>query len=179
MPVPSQEARDSNRWYVLQTKPRQEMRAELNLRCRGIETLAPKILQPRRSQRGETLFQASPMFPNYVFARFELESMFAKIRLTRGVRKVVGLGECATPVQESVIHFVQSRLGDDGIVRLPGPQPGDPVEIIEGPLRSFVGLFERSLPARDRVVILLSTIGCQARVQVAKAAIRKVGHSAA
>jgi transcriptional antiterminator RfaH len=170
---------DRCRWYVVQTKPKQEARAESNLRRWEIETLAPKLRELWRSRTGGSSYRVAPLFPNYVFARFDAEALAAKVRLTRGIQRVVGFGEYATPVEDSIIWSIQSRIAEDGFIRVPDVQQGDIVEIVDGPLRSLVGVFERHLCARDRVVILLTTIGCQARVQVTRAAIRKTTRSVA
>ena len=170
---------DRCRWYVVQTKPRQEARAESNLRRWNIQTLAPKLREVRRSAAGETSYRVAALFPNYLFARFDAEALAGKIRLTRGIRRVLGFGEYATPVDDSIVRLIQERMADDGFVRDPDVQSGDAVEIIDGPLRSFVGILERQPCARDRVVILLTMIGCHSRVQVAKAAIRKTNRPVA
>jgi transcriptional antiterminator RfaH len=164
---------DRTRWYVVQTKPKQEARAESNLRRWGIQTLAPKVRELRRPGRGLLSYREVALFPNYVFASFDAATLVTKVRLTRGVQRVVGFGEYATPVEESIIRMIQSRIEEDGFVRRPELRPGDRVEILDGPLQSFVGVFERNLPAHDRVTILLTTVGCHARVQVAKAAIQR------
>jgi len=165
-------AEDRFRWYVLQTKPKQELRAELNLRRWQVETLAPRLREIRRLPAGGTAYREGPLFPNYLFARFDAEQLAGKVRLTRGVQRVVGLGELATPVDDGIIALIRDRIGEDGFVAPPEAQPGDTVEIVDGPLQSLVGVFERRLSATDRVVILLAAIG-QARVQVARTAIRK------
>jgi transcriptional antiterminator RfaH len=161
-------------WYVLQTKPRQEVRAESNLRFWGVETLAP-MLKERCvvRQSGQAPYRLKPLFPGYIFARFE-STRLAKVRLTRGVHNVVGFGGCATTIEEPVIAFIRNRIADDGFVHIAGPQPGDLVEILDGPLKSLAGIFQQELTGRDRVLILLTSIQCHARVQVAKALIRKV-----
>jgi transcriptional antiterminator RfaH len=164
---------DRRRWYVVQTKPRQDVRAESNLRRWNVQTFAPKVREVRRSAGGETSYRVAPLFPNYLFARFDADVLTAKIRLTRGIQRVVGFGEYATPVDDAIVRLIQEQIADDGFVRARDLQPGDAVEIIDGPLRSFVGVFERRTCARDRVVILLTTIGGHQRVQVAEAAMRK------
>ena len=160
-------------WYVIQTKPKQETRAELNLRRWNVETLAPRLREPRRARYGELSFRVMPLFPNYVFARFDADTLLTKVRLTRGIQRVVGFGEYATPIDDDVIELIRSRMTDDGIVRVPELQPGDVVEIVHGPLQSLVGIFERHTSARERVVILLTTIACRPRVEVAKSIIRR------
>src|SRR5689334_867674 len=89
-------ADDRLRWYALQTKLKQEARAEDNLRHWKIETLAPKITTTTRRRDGTLAVSVAPLFPNYLFARFDAEALITKIRLTRGIQRVVGLGEYAT-----------------------------------------------------------------------------------
>jgi transcriptional antiterminator RfaH len=169
---------DGRRWYVLQTKPRQEGRAEANLRSWGIETLAPRLCERRRSRGGEPSYCVAPLFPNYLFARFDAATHAAKVRLTRGVHRLIGFGECATAVDDAIVGLIKSRLGEDGLVRLPELTRGDRIEIVAGPLRSFVGVFERHLSARDRVIVLLTTLGCPMRVELAGTAIRSATRGA-
>ena len=162
---------DKCRWYVVQTKPKQEGRAESNLRHWGIQTLAPRLREYRHGA-GATSERLCPLFPNYLFAHFDAEILAAKIRLTRGVQRIVGLGEYATPIDDEIIAVIRSRISEDGIVRDRELRQGDAVEIVSGPLRSLAGIFERRTSAHDRVVILMTTVAGQARVQVPAAAVR-------
>src|SRR5262245_20124580 len=114
---------DRERWYVVQTKPKQETRAELNLRQWSIATLAPKLREIRHVRSGERAYHITPLFPNYLFARFDAEAQTAKIRLTRGVQRVVGFGEYATPVDDAIIELIRSQIAEDGFVRIPDAQP--------------------------------------------------------
>jgi len=161
---------DSCRWYVVQSKPKQEVRADANLRRWGLDTITPLIRGSRVSPASDQ--RVSPLFPGYLFARFPL-ALLAKVRLTRGVSNVVGFGECATPIDDGVIELIRSRIGSDGFLQLAEPRPGDLVRITHGPLRSLVGVFEKEMRGRDRVLILLTALGAQTRVQLAKAHIRK------
>lgn len=165
--------RGSKRWYVVHTKPKQEGRAETNLQAWGIETLSPRLRERRYSARHPSAFRIAPLFPQYIFARFEADSLLSKVRLTRGVHDVVGFGEYATPVADEIITLIRNRLSDGGFVTVAEPVPGDLVSIEAGPLRSLVGVFEREMRGRDRVMVLLTTVGANARVQLPKAFIRK------
>jgi transcriptional antiterminator RfaH len=172
-------ARNHCRWYVLQAKPRQDARAESNLLRWDVQTFAPKVREARCLPGGDTVYHTVPLFPSYLFARFDAESLAGKIRHTRGIQRIIGFGEYATPVEDAIVQLIQEQMADDGVVRAPAARPGDAVEIIDGPFRSFVGIFERHMCARERVVILLTTIGCHQRVEVAEAAIRKMTRSVA
>jgi transcriptional antiterminator RfaH len=163
-------------WYVVQTKPKQEARVEMNLRQAGIATLAPRIVEARQSRNGTVWFQPAPLFPNYLFARFDAEALLTKVRLTRGVQRVVGFGEYATPVHDSIIEVIRGRLGEDGLVRPMAVQRGDRVEIVDGPLHSLTGVFERHASGGERVVILLTAMGRAAQVEIGAVTIRAAIH---
>lgn len=169
-------SQDVSRWYVVRSKPKQELRVELNLRAWDIPTLVPRIRELRARQRSMgAQYRVAPLFPSYLFARFDAVQQLAKVRLTRGVQGVVGFGECATAVDDALIEVIQNRTAEDGYVQISEPQPGDAVEIVFGPFRSFVGVLERNLCARDRVMILLTAVGGGLRVNLGKAEIRKWG----
>jgi transcriptional antiterminator RfaH len=161
----------SEQWFTVYTKPRQERRAAANLTAWGVETFLPRMRQSR-AQQDTTPDDVTAMFPRYLFARFDVSHYAAKVRYTRGVAGIVGFGEFATPVDDSIIAMIRSRTAPDGILQEREPMPGELVEIVGGPLRSLVGVFERELSGRSRVLILLTAIG--ARAQAARAHIRSL-----
>lgn len=166
--------RADSRWYVIQAKPKQDTRAESNLIAWGVETFAPKCLEPRRGHlNARSVFRVTPLFPGYLFARFDATALCTKVRLTRGVHRVIGFGECATPLDDVVINAIQERVEIDGLVHLGEAEPGDAVEIVVGPLRSLTGVFDGALTGGNRVRILLSSMACSVTVNVPRAFIRK------
>jgi transcriptional antiterminator RfaH len=171
---PASPSIDGLRWYAVQTKPRQEARAEANLRRFGLETLAPRLREPRMTGSARALtHRAAPLFPGYIFSRFDVHTLLGKVRLTRGVSKVVGFGECATPIDDAIITLIRDRMSEDGFVRVNEPQHGERVRIVAGPLESLEGVFERRLCGRDRVLILISSIASQTRIQVPVSHVRR------
>src|SRR5437588_5435367 len=106
-------------WYVIQTHPRQEDRAESNLRAWRVETFNPRIKEPRHQRyTGELIYLSKPLFPRYIFARFMANRLLNKIWFTRGVRSVVSFGGSATPVDDQIIDLIKARIGDDGFVQI-------------------------------------------------------------
>ena len=94
-------------WYAIHTKPREEDRALSNLMAWHVETFAPKIRQSQRSQlKGKPAYSVRPLFPNYIFARFQLINLH-KIRFTRGVQNVVGFGGQVAPVDDAAIELIR------------------------------------------------------------------------
>jgi len=155
-------------WYVVHTHPKQEDRAEFNLQAWKVETFKPSFRE-RRSHpfTGEPFYVTKPLFTRYIFARFDLESHYHKIRFTRGIHSLVSFGGNPIPVDDEIINAIRSRTGKDGLVKIGGDlRPGDAVEIKDGPLKGFTGIFEREMKESERVMVLLDTVNYQARVQI-------------
>jgi transcriptional antiterminator RfaH len=163
-------------WYVIHTKPKQEYRASGNLLAWGVETLSPKLKSLRPSNfTGMPVEQVNPLFPRYIFARFDAATMLHKVWFTRGVNNVVSFGGNPVPVSDDIISVLQSKLDEDGLVRISDDLAfGDKVKITSGHLRDFEGVFERKIKASDRVVILLTAVSFQGCIEVERHSIEKV-----
>jgi len=164
-------------WYAIHTKPNQENRASGNLKAWGVETFAPRLRRPHFNQSvAGAVYSVEPLFRSYIFARFDAEKMMHKIRLTRGVRSVVNCGGQPTPIDDEIIHLIQSRI-EDGFVRMGEDlKSGDNVVIKDGPMQGFSGIFEWNLKDSDRVMILLTTISFQAHMVVEREQLKKVSN---
>lgn len=155
-------------WYAIRTKPRQEERAAENLTSWGIATLAPRL-------KGNSGQRDSHLFPGYIFGRFDPFKMLHNIHFTRGVAYVVNFGGVPAPINDDVIGEICARMDENGVIRNTTTlNPGDEVMIRSGPLRNFVGVFERDLPATERVQILLRTVAYSARVEVSRFDVARV-----
>jgi transcriptional antiterminator RfaH len=163
-------------WYVIYTKPRQEERADSNLRAWKVETFAPKIKERCVNQfTGKATFVTRHLFPRYIFARFNAAVLLHKVYFTRGVQNVVSFSNRPSPVADSIIELIKLRQEADGFIRLNSDlMPGDKVKIQVGPLQNFTGVFESRSTQEERVSILLTTVSYQARVIIEQKALRKV-----
>jgi transcriptional antiterminator RfaH len=165
-------------WYVLRTKPRQESRAQLNLKAWGLQTLLPQL--PAKRRRPSDGIRA--LFPSYMFCRFP-ENMFDKVKYTYGVAHVVSFGGAPAVVDQAIIDELAARLDPDGYVLPLHPQslglrlngtfkPGEKVLIESGPFKNLIGVFEKDLPGSDRVRILLDAVKFQSRVECDRGDVR-------
>lgn len=156
------------KWYVVHTNPKQEDRADSNLRVWGVETLHPKLKTRRINEfTGAPTYITKPLFPRYIFAKFDARKQLAKISFTRGVHHVVSFGAQPTPVEEEIIQLISARIDENGFVKIGDDlKQGDKVVIKAGPLRDFEGVFERELNDNERISVLLTTISYQGRVVV-------------
>ena len=161
-------------WYTIQTKPQEELRATRNLDAWGVEAFAPTWKQPRPSQFGcKVSYSIKPLFPGYIFARFDIRKSLRTINYTRGVHRVVSFGSGPVPIQEEIIDLIRARV-KDGVVEMDEDfQSGDRVRIKEGPLAGLVGIFQTSTRSKDRVSILMTTIKYQSRIVIERQLIEK------
>jgi transcriptional antiterminator RfaH len=163
-------------WYVVHTHPRQEDRAESNFRLWSLETFAPKLLSRRQSPFTGAVSQVPrPLFPRYIFVRFNLAELYHKVRFTRGVRDLVSFDGNPSPIDDQLIKFIRLRIGRDGFVKLNDElEPGDEVIIKEGPLKGLNCIFDRHLKDDERVTVFLKNANFRARVVVDAMNLKKV-----
>lgn len=162
-------------WYCIYTKPRmEEMVGSQLMTLPGIDIFSPK-LKHAGLWRGKPREKTEPLFPGYLFSRFSPLDYCHLITYTRGVRRIL-CDPSGRPciVGDSIIGQIQSRM-EDGFVRMEpiGFAHGDRVQITHGPLKGFTGIFEKT-KARDRVLILLSTIAYQASIEVERSSLARL-----
>jgi len=161
-------------WYVVHAKPGNERRVETNLMNQEIETFLPMVAAYRYID-GEMVHRIKPLFPNYLFARLDLNLHYYKVKWTRGVNKILGTGDMAVPISEKVIQTLKSRTGADNLVALEEEwQEGDIVQVTSGPFKELRGVFQKRVSDHGRVRILLSLIGVEVPVQISQRQLKKV-----
>jgi transcriptional antiterminator RfaH len=116
---------------------------------------------------GAPTYVTQPLFPRYLFARFNAREQLPKIQFTRGVHNVVCFGESPASVDQDIIDLLRARIDENGFVKQDEElKPGDKVMINAGPLRNLMGIFEREMKGSDRITILLTAIEYQGRLVV-------------
>jgi transcription antitermination factor NusG len=99
-------------WYALQTKPRNEKKVERRLEEKGYECFAP-MYRLKRKWSDRTVESDFPLFPGYVFCRFNTSTL-GKAITTQGVIRIVGFGgkpaEVAVEEVEALRLLTQSAL---------------------------------------------------------------------
>lgn len=161
-------------WYVIQTKPANEHRVEAHLSNQEIAVFLP-MLESFHYLNGKMIPKIKPMFPSYLFARLDIHAAYYKVKWTRGVNKILGIGGDPIPVSEKVIQTLHQRMGENSVVRLDDDlEEGSIVQFTSGPFKDLMGVFDRKMSDGGRVRILLSLIGVDASVQVSRRQIKKV-----
>lgn len=156
------------RWYAIQTKPRQEEVARVNLERQGFQVYLPRIqLKKRRSHQWQVVIE--PLFPGYLFLNVDLDhDNIAPVRSTIGVRAMVRFGVERVAVPDEVIEYLQQRepAGSSDVDSSNPFKPGDRVRILSGPFGGLEAVYEMNR-SDDRVLLLIEFLGRQSRVKVA------------
>ena len=151
-------------WYAVSTKPHQEKQAELHIKQCDIECFLPllKVSKIIRRTR-KTLIE--PLFPGYLFARFDLDKHCRAVSYATGVRKIVEFGSGPVELDATMIDAIKERLNDGYVTLMPvRPVHGQIVHIKGGPLAGLEAVFIREMTDRNRVFLLLNTLGFHAKV---------------
>jgi transcriptional antiterminator RfaH len=163
-----------NLWYVIQTKLRKEGEAASYLGIKGVEIFNP-LAETFSHKNGRMIKGLRPLFPNYIFGRFDIDREYNLVKWGRGVSKIVGFGEYPVSISEEAIELIRKRTDDHGIVKKNSHfEPNDAVRIKSGPLRDLSGVFERWVSEGERVRILISLIGYQPALELHYSLIEKV-----
>lgn len=166
---------DGPLWYAVYTKPKEEERAETNLRAWGLKTFMPKIKELEYSRRSVKLRTGiKNLFPRYLFAHFNCETSLHKVNYTRGVCGVVSSGLKPCPIDDFIIEAIQSQTGEGGLVNVQALYPGDRVALENGSFKGLEGTVQRTTHDQDYVVVLLSSVSYQGRLMIERAFLRKL-----
>ena len=152
-------------WYVVETHPYAEAKAEAHLRRQGFITYLPKLLKSRRHAR-KTEQVSRPLFPRYMFVLIDhTHQGWHAIRSTFGVSNLVGGDNGPVAVQDGVIEALRQRETADGYFKFDAPKfvRGAAVQVLDGVFGSCLGLFE-SMNDKGRVAVLLDILGRRVRV---------------
>lgn len=131
--------RSSHPWYALRVRSKFENVASEILRGKGYEEFLPAYVSRRRwSDRVKEI--SLPLFPGYLFCRFDVHNRLP-VLITLGVVGVVGAGKIPVPVSDEEIAAVQT------VVRSGLPAQSHPfltvgtrVFIERGPLAGVEGI---------------------------------------
>ena len=158
-------------WYCIHTKPRREQTVAAYLAERlEVEPYFPRLRQKKVLRRVKRLV-LGPLFPRYLFCRFDLSLQYRAVRYSPDVIDVVSFGGRPAVVADSLIADLRGWAGDavDIISLQPELRPGDHVEITAGPMRGLPGVILEAKRDSDRVAVLLSILECGAKMIIDRA----------
>jgi transcriptional antiterminator RfaH len=156
-------------WYALQHKPAQGDRAVQHLQNQDIACFYPKI-EVEKIKAGKRTRKLEPLFPGYVFVNLEQsDPMWAKLRSTRGVLRIVSFANRPAPIDDEVITHIKNSM--DKVAEQGGIKPGQPIELDDGPFKGINAIFQ-SYDGEERAIVLVAFMQKQQQVRVPVSAIR-------
>ncbi len=165
------------RWFLVQSKARDEFRAAQQLESQQLDVFLP-LLAVERLRRGRRVAVSEPLFPGYLFVRFDPQFIsLTSIQSTRGVARLVRFGNLPMPVPDRLIDELKARgeaiaqLQPDGEQAL--PRSGDKVRIVSGPFQALDAVFLESSGER-RALVLVELIGKTMQLEVDHASIERL-----
>jgi transcription antitermination factor NusG len=157
-------------WYVLRVNAGREKSVVSLLRSKGLIEFLPLYVSCRRwSDRTKQI--ELPLFPGYVFCRFDANHRLP-ILTTPGVSYVVGIGGVPEPADEEEITALQCVVRS-GLFLQPWPflKIGERVTIQEGPLRNLQGILTEIQGARN-LIVSISLLQRSVAVRVERTGVR-------
>ncbi|MGH9717551.1 MAG: transcription termination/antitermination protein NusG [Candidatus Acidiferrales bacterium] len=162
-------------WFALQVRTRHEVGVASFLNGKGYEPFVP-LYQSRRCWSDRIKMVEAPLFPGYLFCRFDINNRLP-ILTTPGVIQVVGFNRTPIPIEDTEIDAIQSLVAS-GFPSQPWPflQAGDRVQIDSGPLRGLEGLLVE-LRGSHRLVVSVSLLQRSVAVEIDSALVKALRSS--
>jgi transcriptional antiterminator RfaH len=147
-------------WFCLRAQPKREHIAAACLRQMSeVEVFCPRVRLRKRTNRGPVWFVES-MFPGYLFSRFNYATSHRQIRHKPGVSGFVQFGERLALLPDTLVEEIRMRTGRDEVMEMNQTlEPGQNVQITQGPFQGVAALVTRLITARERVEILIEWMG--------------------
>lgn len=146
-------------WYLIYTKPRQELIAVVNLQNQAYTAFAPQLSVKKRTNQGWKQVN-EPLFPNYVFIQLDdVTDDWKPIRSTRGVSGFVRFGSgVPVPIRDELMQPLLTFDLIQASDRLSAqPKVGDRVIVPIGD--TWVSALVTAENAKGRVEVLLNLLG--------------------
>ena len=178
VPVPNTTSKDDSapRWYALHVRSRFEKHVSAVLRNKGFDEFLP-VYRSRRQWTQRIAEIDLPLFPGYVFCRFELSERRVPIVTTPGVMGIVGFGGKPIPIDEGEIEAIY-RVLETGVAAEPWKYMpyGQRVRIEHGALAGLEGIFVE-VKKNHRLLLSVSLLQRSVGIQIDAASVTPV-HSA-
>jgi transcription antitermination factor NusG len=149
-------------WFALQVRTRHEAGVADYLQGKGYEYFLP-IYKARRRWSDRTKQVNAPLFPGYLFCRFNPQNRLPILK-TPGVTQIVGYNHVPVAVDEKEINAIRT-LVESGLPNQPCPflELGNRVRIEAGALRGLEGIL---LEVKGKRKLVLSITLLQRSVAV-------------
>ena len=163
-------------WYLVQTKPRQEQCALVNLEHQGYECYFPTI-RGEKLCSGQISVLDQPLFPRYLFIRLGqglLDLSWSPIRSTKGVSRLVRFGNTPAKVEDALISSLKAQEAALQLEPRRLFMSGERVRITKNPFAGIEGVYQMS-DADQRVMVLIELMSKPIKILLHPSDIQKTG----
>jgi len=162
----------SDMWYALQVRARWEQTTATALSGKGYEILLP-VHKAQRRWTGRKRNLVTPLFPGYVFCRFDASNRLP-VLVTPGVISIVRRGQVPAPVEASEISALQILMSSGACVE-PWPylEVGQRIRIESTALNGVEGILV-GFKGERRIVVSVSLLRRSIALEIDKALVHPV-----
>jgi transcriptional antiterminator RfaH len=153
--------RHMKKWYLINTKPRQESTAIINLANQGYTTFCPIVKINKKNV---------VLFPGYVFIYLDKHNdNWSPICSTKGVTNFVRFGLNFAQVPDNVIKCIRVNQAnsEEKLKKLSNFKEGDKVQITDGIFKNCIAIF-KSYKSEERIILLMKVLGQQQAINIQK-----------
>src|SRR5437588_8480074 len=149
-------------WFCLRAQQRHEHIAANCLRqMEQVEVFCPRIRFQQPRSYGK-VWITEPLFPSYLFARFNWKDSLCRVQYAPGVQNVVHFGNGWPTIPEQVIAELHAVIGPQELHVISDELiPGDEVKIVGELFHGLKAVITQVMPGRQRVAVLLEFLGQQ------------------
>jgi transcription antitermination factor NusG len=151
-------------WFAVRVRPRCEKQVAEVLANKGYERFLP-LHRLRRQWSDRVVETQLPLFPGYVFSRFDVQTRLP-VLTTPGVLSIVSVGRTPQPVEDGEIDalqvLVRSRLT---VEPWPYQHVGRLVHIVRGPLAGASGMLV-GVKSASRLVVSVTLLQRSVAVEI-------------
>ena len=151
-------------WFALRVRSHFENTVATVLGGKGYEWFLPQY-KSRRAWSDRIKEIQLPLFPGYVFCRFDPQHRLP-VLTTPGIVSVVGIGKMPVPIDDAEIAAIQATV-QSGLPSRPWPflQVGQKVRVESGPLSGLEGIL-LDLKRQHRLVMSVTLLQRSVAVEV-------------
>jgi len=152
-------------WYCIHTRPQKEARVAAYLKVAlSLETYFPRLKRHKTIRRVRRVV-TEPLFPRYLFCRFDLGPSYRAVRYSPDVIDVVTFGPTPAIVEEALIESLKGWAGESvDVITL---QP-------DGPMLGLQAVILQERSDKDRVAVLLTILGGKVPMMIRRSQLTRV-----
>lgn len=174
-----------HKWYIIHTYSgfEQKVRSAIleRAKAQGLEEQVAEVLVPTETVeemvKGERKLSHRKFYPGYVLVKMELtDKSWHLVKDTPKVTGFIGSKDEPVAIPEAEAEKIIAQM-QEGVLR-PKPkikfEPGDKVQVTDGPFANFTGVVDEVRPDRGRVRVMISVFGRPTPVELEFTQLEKI-----